>query len=125
MGIALAIMSAAQDPVDTVMPEKTSETSVPMRAITQGPKGHWFSYYDKQQFDTTGRYALGMELDIQRQKPSPDDAIRLGMIDLDDNDLNNNTNVESTQPPATSYKLSWDESRTARQEKWAAAPLNF
>lgn len=65
---------------------KTFEVNVPIRAITRGPKGHWFSYYDKLQFDTTGRYALGMELDIQRRKPSPDDVIRLGMIDLEDGD---------------------------------------
>ena len=28
---------------------------VPMRAITKGPKFHWFGYYDKLEFDPTGR----------------------------------------------------------------------
>jgi len=29
----------------------------PVRAITRGPKFHWFGYYDKLQIDPTGRYA--------------------------------------------------------------------
>ena len=37
--------------------------AVSMRALTRGPKYHWFGYYDKLQFDPTGRYVLGMEVD--------------------------------------------------------------
>ena len=33
----------------------------PVRAITKGPKFHWFGYYDKFQFDPTNRYVLGMK----------------------------------------------------------------
>ena len=58
----------------------------PVRAITRGPKFHWFGYYDKWQFDPTGRYVLGMEVDFQHRSPTPDDAIRIGMVDLKDND---------------------------------------
>jgi hypothetical protein len=57
-----------------------------VRAITQGPKLHWFGYYDKLQFDPTGRYVLGMEVDFEHRGPRADDVIRVGMVDLDDND---------------------------------------
>ena len=58
----------------------------PIRSVTRGPKFHWFSYYDKLQFDPAGRYALGMEVDFEHRSPRPDDVIRLGMIDLADRD---------------------------------------
>jgi len=58
----------------------------PVRQITRGPKFHWFGYYDKLQFDPTNRYALGMEVDFEHRSPRPDDTIRIGMVDLEDND---------------------------------------
>jgi len=58
----------------------------PVRAITRGPKFHWFGYYDKLQFDPSGRYALGMEVDFEHRSPRPDDAIKVGMVDLQDGD---------------------------------------
>jgi len=54
----------------------------PVRAITRGPGFHWFSYYDKLQFDPTGRYVLGMEVAFEHRTPRPDDEIKIGMIDL-------------------------------------------
>ncbi|MGQ9574881.1 MAG: antibiotic biosynthesis monooxygenase family protein [Thermoguttaceae bacterium] len=56
--------------------------SAPVRTITQGPKHHWFGYYDKLQFDPSCRYVLGMEVDFEHRQPAPDDAIRIGMVDL-------------------------------------------
>ena len=41
--------------------------NVPIRAITKGPHYHWFGYYDKWQFDPTGRYVLGMQVDFQHR----------------------------------------------------------
>jgi len=58
----------------------------PARPITRGPKFHWFAYYDKLQFDPTGRYALGMEADFDDRDARPDDVIRVGMVDLADGD---------------------------------------
>ena len=58
----------------------------PVRAITRGPKFHWFGYYDKLQVDPTGRYALGMEVDFEHRSPRPEDTVRIGMVDLRDND---------------------------------------
>ncbi|UCD27799.1 MAG: hypothetical protein JSV03_11930 [Planctomycetota bacterium] len=67
-------------------PKKTYQANVPIRAITRGPKSHWFSYYDKMQFDKTNRYVLGMEVNFDDRSPRPDDVINLGMVDLQDND---------------------------------------
>jgi hypothetical protein len=58
----------------------------PVRQLTSGPKFHWFSYYDKYQFDQTNRYVLSMEVDFEHRSPRADDVIRIGMIDLQDND---------------------------------------
>jgi len=59
---------------------------VPMRAITKGPKFHWFGYYDKLEFDPTGRYVLGNEVEFEGRSPRAEDTIRVGMVDLQDND---------------------------------------
>lgn len=58
----------------------------PVRVVTRGPKYHWFGYYDKQQFDSTGRFLLGMQVDFEHRSPRPDDLIRVGMVDLQDGD---------------------------------------
>ncbi len=63
-----------------------NEAFVPCRAITTGPAFHWFGYYDKQQFDPTGRFVLGMEVDFEHRSPRADDRIRLGLVDLQDHD---------------------------------------
>ncbi|MBI4910680.1 MAG: hypothetical protein HY820_44110 [Acidobacteria bacterium] len=57
-----------------------------VRTITRGPKFHWFGYYDKLQFDPTSRYVLSNEVDFEHRSPRPDDTIRLGMVDTQDND---------------------------------------
>jgi hypothetical protein len=62
------------------------EALPPVRAITRGPKHHWFGYYDKLEFDPTGRYVLGMEVDFEHRSPRPDDAIKVGMVDTRDDD---------------------------------------
>ena len=52
--------------------------------LTTGPKHHWFGYYDKLQFDPSGRYVLGMEVEFEHRPPTPDDTIAIGIIDLHD-----------------------------------------
>ena len=53
----------------------------PVRAITRGPKFHWFAYYDKLQFDPSGRFVLANQVDFEHRSPKPDDVIEVGMID--------------------------------------------
>ena len=63
------------------------ETELPLvRAITGGPKHHWFGYYDKLEFDPANRRVLGMEVGFEHRSPQPDDEIRIGMVDLQDGD---------------------------------------
>jgi len=58
----------------------------PVRVITRGPKHHWFGYYDKLEFDPSGRFVLGMEVEFEHRTPKPDDAVTVGMVDLQDHD---------------------------------------
>ncbi len=70
----------------TGFPGEEKEKLPPVRAITRGPKFHWFGYYDKLEFDPTGRYVLGMEVDFEHRSPRGDDRIRVGMVDLEESD---------------------------------------
>ena len=58
----------------------------PIRTLTNGPKHHWFGYYDKLEFDPESRLVLGMEIDFEHRSPQADDEIRIGMVDLEDGD---------------------------------------
>ncbi|MHC4252392.1 MAG: hypothetical protein ACYS9X_25010, partial [Planctomycetota bacterium] len=66
--------------------ERAYAAPAPCRAITRGPRHHWFGYYDKLEFDPTGRYCLGMAVGFEGRSPRADDAIEIGMVDLHDND---------------------------------------
>ncbi|MBN2269759.1 MAG: hypothetical protein JXN61_04040 [Sedimentisphaerales bacterium] len=76
--LTLAALREAPAPAANDLPK--------IRAITRGPKYHWFAYYDKLQFDPTGRYALGMEVDFEHRSPMAEDVIKIGMVDLKDED---------------------------------------
>lgn len=67
-------------------PALRSDQLPPVRAITKGPKFHWFGYYDKLQFDPSSRYALGMQGSIEHRLPTAKDFVRLGMVDTQDGD---------------------------------------
>ena len=53
------------------MPTRTQ--MAPVRAVTRGPRHHFFGYYDKCPWDASGRYMLAVETtfgiiaDIRRQ----------------------------------------------------------
>ena len=59
---------------------------VPVRTITKGPAFHWFGYYDKFQFCPRDRFVLSNQVTFQHRSPTADDAIRVGMVDLEDGD---------------------------------------
>lgn len=65
---------------------KGEQRTVPCRPITKGPSFHWFSYYDVNQFDPSGRYVLSMAVDFECRQPVPTDTVTIGMIDLKDGD---------------------------------------
>lgn len=57
-----------------------------IRQITTGPAFHWFGYYDKEEFDPTNRYVLGMAVEFEGRSPGPNDVIEVGMIDTANDD---------------------------------------
>ena len=63
-----------------------AKTKLPARAVTGGPKHHFFGYYDKCPWDQTGRYLLAMENGFCDRQPKADEALTVGMVDLKDND---------------------------------------
>jgi hypothetical protein len=58
-----------------------SDPKIQVRTITQGPRHHWFGYYDKLAFDPTDRYVLANAVDFEHRTPRPEDAIDVGMVD--------------------------------------------
>lgn len=65
---------------------KDAEYPVPARAVTKGPKHHFFGYYDKCPWDSTGRYLLCMETDFIDRQPKAEEELTVGMVDLKDSD---------------------------------------
>jgi hypothetical protein len=66
--------------------DPVAESLPPVRAITKGPKFHWFGCYDKHRFDPTDRYVLGNEVAFEHRAPLADNAINVGMVDPADGD---------------------------------------
>lgn len=58
----------------------------PPRQITKGPGFHWFGYYDKLQFDPTGRYVLSNQVNFEGRSPLATDKVQVGMVDTGDGD---------------------------------------
>jgi len=60
----------------------TEQHPAPVRAVTTGPRHHFFGYYDKSPWDATGRYMLALEAPFGDREPRPDDRATVGVIDL-------------------------------------------
>ena len=73
---------------------------VPATPVTSGPGHHWFGYYDKHQFDATGRFLLGMQVDFEHRSPTEKDELKIGIIDLE----NNNSWTEIGRTKAWSWQ---------------------
>lgn len=53
---------------------------VKAKAVTRGPKHHFFGYYNVPPWDITGRYIVAMEVDFCTRSPQPGDVARIGLI---------------------------------------------
>ncbi|MCK4628723.1 MAG: hypothetical protein KAT56_06940, partial [Sedimentisphaerales bacterium] len=78
IGLMFLVLTGPVVDAEPVGSVKTSESVSdrnlpPVRAVTSGPKHHWFSYYDKWQFDPTDRFLLGMEVDFEHRSVKADD----------------------------------------------------
>ena len=58
---------------------------LPIQRVTQGPKHHFFGYFDKFPWDKSGRRLLAQEIDFTARQPRPGEKATLGMIELTDN----------------------------------------
>jgi hypothetical protein len=67
-------------------PKADTPVKVPARAVTKGPRHHFFGYYDKTPWDKTGRYLLANEIDFADRQPKPGEELTVGMVDLKDGD---------------------------------------
>ena len=58
---------------------------LPVQRITQGPKHHFFGYFDKFPWDKSGRRLLAQEIPFTARQPLPGEKATLGMIELTQN----------------------------------------
>ena len=56
--------------------------------ITREPLHHFFGYYDKCPWSGSEKYMLVLEVDFMDRPPSPNDIVKIGLIDLRDYRLN-------------------------------------
>lgn len=54
-----------------------------VRPVTQGPRHHFFGYYDKSPWNATGRYLLAHEATFNDRAPVANDAVGVGIIQLE------------------------------------------
>ena len=64
-----------------------SEGSFVARAITQGPKHHFFGYYGIYPWDSTGRYHLCLQSDFHDRPPADGDTATVGLVDMETNNF--------------------------------------
>lgn len=75
-------------------------------ATTTGPNHHFFGYYDKFPWDSTGRYMLGLESTFINRPPTPDDTAIVGLIDL--------ANDNKWKPIAETQAWNWQQGTMLR-----------
>ena len=44
---------------------------LPVQRVTEGPKHHFFGYFDKFPWDKSGRYLLSQEIPFTARQPVP------------------------------------------------------
>lgn len=55
-----------------------------LRALTQGPRHHFYGYYDKSPWDASGRYVLAHESGFNDHAPRAEEPVEIGLIDVGD-----------------------------------------
>ena len=81
-------------------------------AVTEGPKHHFFGYYDRCAYSASGKYVLALEADFMDRAPRPDDAARIGIVDLD--------HGNNFDPIAETFAWNWQQG--AMQQWLPGAP---
>lgn len=55
-----------------------------LRAVTTGPKHHFFGYYDKSPWNASQSHLLAHEADFNDRAPGPGDVLRVGIVHVDE-----------------------------------------
>lgn len=53
-----------------------------LTALTQGPKHHFYGYYDKSPWNASGKYILAHESEFNDRAPNAEDSVSVGLIDV-------------------------------------------
>ncbi len=61
------------------------EVHCPVRAVTHGPEAHFFGYYDKSPWDSSGRYMLALEAAAVDRMPLAGETAKILLLDLETN----------------------------------------
>lgn len=112
-GNRIATGQAVPRPIET----GPLETFVPCRQITQGPLHHWFGYYDKQEFDPTGRYVLCNQVSFEGRAPTANDEIAVGYVDTAKSDQWNKIGTSHAWGWQQGCMLQW-VGREGREVLW-------
>lgn len=54
-------------------------------AVSSGPLNHFFGYYDKCPWDTSGQFLLGSQIGFYERNPTKGESLTVGYIDLAEN----------------------------------------
>jgi hypothetical protein len=72
-----------------------------VRAVTRGPKHHFFGYYDKSPWNASGSLLLAHEAAFNDRPPAAGDAVAVGVVHLRDGDR--------FEPLASSASWNWQQ----------------
>jgi hypothetical protein len=73
----------------------------PLEPVTRGPEHHFFGYYDKSPWNTSGRLMLAHEAGFNDRPPRHDDPVTIGLVRLDDD--------RRFEPLAQSLAWNWQQ----------------
>lgn len=59
-----------------------TEILCPVRAVTSGPRQHFFGYYNTTPWDAAGRYLFALNVHFVGQPPNPADVAVIGLSGL-------------------------------------------
>ena len=72
-----------------------------VRAVTRGPKHHFFGYYEKSPWNRSGHRILAHEVPFNDRPPNKDDSVQVGVVHLDDGDR--------FEPLAETHSWNWQQ----------------
>lgn len=99
---ALAPAAAQVGRRATAQPPAVQVRPMPVRALTRGPRAHFFGYYDKCPWDATNRLLLAHESPFCDRQPVPGEAVALGLLD-------GRSDTPAFEPLDTTTAWSWQQ----------------